>query len=138
MSHDPAPYQAAVDCRCIICDRPRESWRAYDRTCDRAACREQHARDIGTAALTAAHFEIGRLREQLRQAQDAASAGPDTPAPWQPIATVPMMQQVLLCGNTDGNIWICIGVIYPRSGPGYATHWMPMPPLPNAPDNRAP
>jgi hypothetical protein len=133
MSRDPAPY--VPDCRCIICDRIRESWRAYDQTCDRAECREMHARALGAAALTAAHFEIGRLREHLRQAQGAIAA---PVALWHPIATVPVNTLVMLCCDRAGNRFICTGIIYPSSGPGAATHWMPMPALPNAPDNRAP
>jgi hypothetical protein len=54
---------------------------------------------------------------------------------WQPIETAPVMQQVLLCNVV--NKWVCIGFIYPNSGPGYATHWMPVPAFPpTAPDQR--
>ena len=56
--------------------------------------------------------------------------------PWRPIDTVPMLQQVLLCHNKQGNAWIAIGVIYPKSGPGCATHWMPVPALPPNPGHQ--
>jgi hypothetical protein len=80
--------------------------------------------------------EAGMASQPNASHQGPASAGPaelDEPwSPWRPISTAPLYTQIMLADISDGNRSMYIGVIFPRSGPGRATHWMPMPTFPNA------
>ena len=100
-----------------------------------AAARErsaEHARQEtqGDNELACIKAVISGLKERAERAE-AEVERLRAMVEWRVIETVPIKQQIMLADMSAGNRCIYIVATYPGTGPGRATHWLPMLPLPN-------
>ena len=101
---------------CCICGEPEEHFGRSD-VCEHGSLRRKCPICERNEEIATLKAEVARLRSLTQ---------------WQPIQTAPIGQQVLLlCKKGDWiglpKHFVCISAVYRDTGPGLATHWMPMP-----------